>query len=80
MSLEKWVAYGWLRREPTSPGKIKDLDAEALRSDIKTETNAPSLTGRALDDYATEDVRKLFGTWVKWWRRWRTWPITSTTP
>ena len=24
MSLEKWVEYGWLRREPTSPGEIKD--------------------------------------------------------
>jgi hypothetical protein len=25
MSLEKWVEYGWLKREPTSPGEIKDL-------------------------------------------------------
>src|SRR5438270_4171119 len=25
MSLEKWVEYGWLRQEPTSPGEIKDL-------------------------------------------------------
>ena len=25
MSLEKWVEDGWLRREPTSPGEIKDL-------------------------------------------------------
>jgi len=25
MSLEKWVEYGWLRRELTSPGEIKDL-------------------------------------------------------
>jgi hypothetical protein len=25
MSLEKWVEYGWLRREPTGPGEIKDL-------------------------------------------------------
>src|ERR1700756_1083999 len=25
MSLAKWVEYGWLRREPTSPGEIKDL-------------------------------------------------------
>jgi|SRR5580658_838110 hypothetical protein len=25
MSLEEWVEYGWLRREPTSPGEIKDL-------------------------------------------------------
>src|SRR5213082_3999984 len=25
MSLEKWVEYGWLKREPTSPGEIRDL-------------------------------------------------------
>ena len=25
MSLEKWVEYGWLRREPTSSSEIKDL-------------------------------------------------------
>ncbi len=25
MSLEKWVEDGWLRREATSPGEIKDL-------------------------------------------------------
>jgi hypothetical protein len=25
MSLEKWVEYGWLRREDTSPAEIKDL-------------------------------------------------------
>jgi hypothetical protein len=25
MSLEKWVEYGWLRREPTSPSEIKAL-------------------------------------------------------
>jgi hypothetical protein len=25
MSLEKWVEYGWLRRELTSPSEIKDL-------------------------------------------------------
>jgi hypothetical protein len=25
MSLEKWVEYGWLRREPTSPSEIKNL-------------------------------------------------------
>jgi hypothetical protein len=24
MSLEKWVEYGWLRREPTGAGEIKD--------------------------------------------------------
>ena len=25
MSLEKWVEYGWLNREPTSASEIKDL-------------------------------------------------------
>ncbi|HTS07781.1 MAG TPA: hypothetical protein VMP68_19565 [Candidatus Eisenbacteria bacterium] len=25
MSLEKWVEYGWLKREATSPAEIKDL-------------------------------------------------------
>ena len=25
MSLESWVEYGWLRREPTSPTEIKNL-------------------------------------------------------
>jgi hypothetical protein len=25
MSLEKWAEYGWLKREATSPGEIKDL-------------------------------------------------------
>jgi hypothetical protein len=25
MSLEKWLEYGWLRREPTSPSEIKNL-------------------------------------------------------
>jgi|SRR5262249_20837333 len=25
MSLEKWVEYGWLKREPTSPDEIKNL-------------------------------------------------------
>ena len=46
-------------------GFVNPKDAEALRADIKTETNAPLLTGRALDDYAAEDVRKLFGKRLK---------------
>jgi membrane dipeptidase len=46
-------------------GFINPFDAEALRSDIKTETSDSSLTGRALDDHAAEDVRKLFGTRLK---------------
>ena len=41
-------------------GFVNPKDAEALRAAIKVETNAPLLSGRALDDYAAEDVRKLF--------------------
>lgn len=32
MSLEKWVEYGWLRPEPTSPGEIRDLLGIVKRS------------------------------------------------
>ncbi len=32
MSLEKWVEYGWLKREPTSPGEIKGLLGIVQRS------------------------------------------------
>jgi len=46
-------------------GFVNPKDAEALESAIKTETTAPVLSGRALDDYAAEDVRSLFGTRVK---------------
>jgi membrane dipeptidase len=46
-------------------GFVNPKDAELLRADIKVETNAPLLSGRALDDYAAEDVRTLFGTRVK---------------
>ena len=46
-------------------GFVNPNDAEALESAIKTETTAPLLTGRALDDYAAEDVRTLFGRRVK---------------
>jgi membrane dipeptidase len=46
-------------------GFVNPKDAEALRAAIKIETNAPLMTGRTLDDYAAEDVRKLFGTRVK---------------
>jgi membrane dipeptidase len=46
-------------------GFINPKDAEALRSAIEIETTAPLMTGRTLDDYAAQDVRKLFGTRVK---------------
>jgi membrane dipeptidase len=46
-------------------GFINPKDAEALRAAIEIETTAPVLSGRTLDDYAAQDVRKLFGTRVK---------------
>jgi membrane dipeptidase len=42
-------------------GFINPRDAEALRSATETEAEAPPLTGRALDEYAAENARKLFG-------------------
>ena len=45
MSLEKWVEYGWLRREPSSPGEIKDLlgIVERSISDSKVEAVSTDL-------------------------------------
>jgi len=45
MSLEKWVEYGWLRRESTSPGEIKDLLGIVERSlgDSKVEAVSTDL-------------------------------------
>ena len=45
MSLAKWVEYGWLRREPTSPGEIKDLlgIVERSLSDSKVEAVSTDL-------------------------------------
>ena len=45
MSLEKWVEYGWLRRDPTSPGEIKDLlgIVERSISDSKVEAVSTDL-------------------------------------
>ena len=45
MSLEKWVEYGWLRREPTSPSEIKDLLGIVERSlgDSKVEAVSTDL-------------------------------------
>ena len=45
MSLEKWVEYGWLRREPTSTGEIKDLLGIVGRSlsDAKVEAVSTDL-------------------------------------
>jgi membrane dipeptidase len=42
-------------------GFINPRDAEALRAATETEAEAPSLTGRALDEYAAENAQKLFG-------------------
>ena len=45
MSLEKWVEYGWLRRETSSPGEIKDLLGIVERSlaDSKVEAISTDL-------------------------------------
>src|ERR1017187_9809062 len=42
MSLEKWVEYGWLRREPTSPREIKDLLGIVERSLADSKVEAVS--------------------------------------
>ena len=46
-------------------GFVNPKDADALRAAIEIETTAPTMNGRTLDDYAAQDVRKLFGTRVK---------------
>src|SRR5215831_10073016 len=46
-------------------GFINPRDAEALRSATDTEAEAPTLTGKALDEYAVENAHKLFGTRTK---------------
>jgi hypothetical protein len=45
MSLGKWVEYGWLRREPTSPREIRDLLGVVERSltDSKVKTVSTDL-------------------------------------
>ena len=45
MSLEEWVEYGWLRREPTRPGELKDLLGIVERSlgDSKVEAVSTDL-------------------------------------
>ena len=45
MSLEKWVEYGWLRREPTSPNEIRSLLGIVDRSlaDAKVEAVSTDL-------------------------------------
>ena len=45
MSLEKWVEYGWLRREASSPGEVKDLLGIVERSlaDSKVEAISTDL-------------------------------------
>ena len=45
MSLEKWLEYGWLRREPTSASEIKALQGIVQRSldDAKVEAISADL-------------------------------------
>jgi len=42
MSLEKWVEYGWLTREPTSPNEIKGLLGIVERSLADSKVEAVS--------------------------------------
>ena len=42
MSLEKWVEYGWPRREPTSPAEIRDLLGIVERSLADSKVDAVS--------------------------------------
>ena len=42
-------------------GFINPKDAEKLKLATDTEAEAPSLTGRALDEYAAQNAQKLFG-------------------
>jgi hypothetical protein len=51
MGLEKWVEYGWLRREPTSPGEIKDLLGIVERSLGDSKVDAVSIDLRFVAAY-----------------------------
>jgi hypothetical protein len=42
MSLEKWVEYGWLSREPTNPREIRDLLGVVERSLADSKVNTVS--------------------------------------
>ena len=42
MSLEKWVEYGWLKREPTSSREIRDLLGVVDRSLADSKVKAVS--------------------------------------
>jgi len=42
-------------------GFINPMDAEKLKSATHSEAEAPTLTGKALDEYATRNAQKLFG-------------------
>lgn len=48
MSLEEWVEYGWLRREPTGPGELKDLLGIVERSFGDSKVEAVSTDVRAV--------------------------------
>lgn len=49
MSLEKWVEYGWLKAEPSSPGEIRDLFSIVTRAlnDAKVEAISDDLRFQA---------------------------------
>jgi hypothetical protein len=63
MSLEKWVEYGWLKREPTSPGEIKDLLGIVERSlaDSRVEAVSTDLRFIAAFNAGSASLQLPFG-------------------
>jgi len=60
MSLAKWVEYGWLRREPTSPGEIKGLLGIVKRSLLDSKVEAVSTDLRFIAAFnAASAARRL---------------------
>ena len=59
MSLEKWVEYGWLRREPTSPGEIEDLLGIVDRSLADSKVEAVSSQNFRNPQMEQESSRRL---------------------
>jgi len=58
MSLEKWVEYGWLRREPTCPGEIKDLLGIVERSLANSKVEAVSTDLRFIAAFNAASVSR----------------------
>jgi hypothetical protein len=62
--LEKWVEYGWLRREPTNTAEIKDLLGIVERSLADSRVEAVSTDLRFIAAFTTAlgaAIRAVFG-------------------